>query len=412
MADPIEHESSIEPRKSLRPSSHLLSRPLPVPDKLLRIPSYQIEVTQTSVGSINKGHLKMIEIYPPESIASLILSDSKRKETFQIPVTNISDIQVISEVKGRKKKGENLMIQIKFRGEDGLDNSIKIDLEDKYIKSLMQDVAIVRNNVYDKTCWSPRLLTYTTDNNESKTVDFYPFAPFLAEGEEVIWCNIVTEGLINKKATWIKILTNCRVFDYTFKQHAGTYALLSVIEDVLVTNKRRTSDSSSIGSYGRSRYHLSGTSSGRTTSTTIGDVDFIAGGKVYIKFAGVTDPDGLAAVVKSLRKQQAKIQIASPVQTEIEANQSKTPLNERTSPEDSPMPIEEPSLNIQDTPSDENSQVEKARYTCIQCGYNNPVGSKFCNKCGSQLLPLCPICGSSNPNDATFCNQCGSKINR
>jgi ribosomal protein L40E len=74
------------------------------------------------------------------------------------------------------------------------------------------------------------------------------------------------------------------------------------------------------------------------------------------------------------------IQISNPVQIESKVSQSKV------------------------------EYMQKAQCNCIQCSHDNPVGSKFCNKCGSQLSSLCSECGSSNPTDASFCNQCGSKI--
>jgi hypothetical protein len=201
MAESVENENSIEPKKPLRPSSQELFRPLPVAEKMLRIPLYQMKIFHTSISSINRGHFDQIEVYPIESTASLVLSEKKRKHVLQIPIANISDINVVSEKIGRIKRVENLMVKIVFRGEDSSENSIMIDLEDKLIDSFMQDVETIRNNVYDNSCWSHRLLTYVTDNNEPKTVDFYPFAPFLAEGEEIIWHYIQTEGWLNKKVT-------------------------------------------------------------------------------------------------------------------------------------------------------------------------------------------------------------------
>jgi ribosomal protein L40E len=149
---------------------------------------------------------------------------------------------------------------------------------------------------------------------------------------------------------------------------------------------------------------LSGVGNAKTTSTTVGDVDLYANGRLYIKFTQISDPHGLAAVVKSIRKQQAKM-IFRPIQPEFEVVQ---PEPEIVQPEvnlaDSSMSSEnDPSANIISPKAD-------ARTVCVQCRYNNPDGSKFCNECGSQLSSLCPQCGSSNPPDAKFCNQCGSKI--
>ena len=51
---------------------------------------------------------------------------------------------------------------------------------------------------------------------------------------------------------------------------------------------------------------------------------------------------------------------------------------------------------------------------CEACSTINPLGSRYCLKCGAPLtiekLPVCPICGASNLKDAIFCKQCGSSL--
>lgn len=179
--------------------------------------------------------------------------------------------------------------------------------------------------------------------------------------------------------------------------------LITAIDDVLVTNKSRTSNTGSIGSYSRSRYHMAGVGNAKTTSTTVGDVDLYANGRLYIKFAQISDPYGLAAVVKSIRKQQGRMIFTRPIQPEPEVVQPMVHLAEETiSSENDPS-----TTNI---PTDNIPPVANARTICVQCRHNNLDGSKFCNECGSQLSSSCSKCGSSNPPEASYCNQCGSKI--
>jgi hypothetical protein len=202
----------------------------------------------------------------------------------QIPITNIIETTVVSEKIGKIRKKEDLMVLITFKGEDGQENSIKVDLEDKYIDSFIEDIEAVRRNMYDGTYWHYGLLALPTDGNEPKSFDFYPAAPFLAEGEEIIWSYIRTEGILNKKAVWMDLLTNYRALGYSCKEHKANYMLITGIDDVIVTNKSHTSNTGSIVSYSRSRYHLSGVGNAKTTSTTVGDVDLYANGRLYIKF--------------------------------------------------------------------------------------------------------------------------------
>ncbi|TMG83952.1 MAG: hypothetical protein E6H78_11005 [Betaproteobacteria bacterium] len=49
--------------------------------------------------------------------------------------------------------------------------------------------------------------------------------------------------------------------------------------------------------------------------------------------------------------------------------------------------------------------------SCLFCGHPNPVGSKFCNECGSPLhLNPCPECATINEHDAPKCYQCGAGL--
>ena len=49
---------------------------------------------------------------------------------------------------------------------------------------------------------------------------------------------------------------------------------------------------------------------------------------------------------------------------------------------------------------------------CPKCGANNNKESKFCNKCGNQIIELniCPNCNHENALDAAFCSKCGNKL--
>lgn len=45
---------------------------------------------------------------------------------------------------------------------------------------------------------------------------------------------------------------------------------------------------------------------------------------------------------------------------------------------------------------------------CLSCDHDNPLGSKFCQECGSRLnLKLCKECEAINENAAASCHSCG-----
>jgi class 3 adenylate cyclase/tetratricopeptide (TPR) repeat protein len=48
--------------------------------------------------------------------------------------------------------------------------------------------------------------------------------------------------------------------------------------------------------------------------------------------------------------------------------------------------------------------------TCNGCGFESPVGRKFCGQCGQTLALSCPECNAANPAGFKFCGDCGASI--
>jgi hypothetical protein len=92
------------------------------------------------------------------------------------------------------------------------------------------------------------------------------------------------------------------VLQKSIQQHAASYVSLTALEDVVVMNQRRIWQSTSHGSYGRSRYHIAGTGGSRSTGMTIGDIVFVSQGRPFITFSQVQDPRGLVKLIKSISK--------------------------------------------------------------------------------------------------------------
>jgi len=288
----------------LRPALEQL-RPMISP-KMLEMPSYEIEIVDFSSGFPNRSaaeirNLRHIELHPLEWDGLIVLSNPKEaQEQIEIPVGNIIDIQLISETKGHIMKKEDLMIQIIYRDNNSSssqDNIIKIKL-DKHVDEFFQLIRSTRQKELDGEYWTYRSLTFQTDNNQRRKIGIYPLAPFLVEGEEIIWHQMKTEGILHKRVVWIEALTNYRVYYYDYKQHAGIMVLLPELEDVVVNNQRRVTNTNSVAFYSGSYRNLSDIRNPNGTSMTVGDVVFIAEDKPYITFRQVADPHGLASVVK------------------------------------------------------------------------------------------------------------------
>jgi len=126
--------------------------------------------------------------------------------------------------------------------------------------------------------------------------------PFLLEGESFIWSNLQTDGTIKKRATWLEVVTNYRILQYSIQRHAANYVTLATLEDVVVMNQKKISQSSGYASYGRSRYHIAGIGGSRSTGMTFGDIVFVSQGRPFITFRQVQDPHGLAKLIKSASK--------------------------------------------------------------------------------------------------------------
>ncbi|HSW43883.1 MAG TPA: adenylate/guanylate cyclase domain-containing protein [Patescibacteria group bacterium] len=54
------------------------------------------------------------------------------------------------------------------------------------------------------------------------------------------------------------------------------------------------------------------------------------------------------------------------------------------------------------------TDFDGVRVTCLACGFENPVGVKFCGECGTRLASGCPACGFRNPPGMKFCGECGA----
>ncbi|HEY2353910.1 MAG TPA: adenylate/guanylate cyclase domain-containing protein [Gaiellaceae bacterium] len=47
---------------------------------------------------------------------------------------------------------------------------------------------------------------------------------------------------------------------------------------------------------------------------------------------------------------------------------------------------------------------------CVECGFENAAGRKFCGECGTALAVGCPSCGAANEPGMRFCGECGTAL--
>ena len=142
-----------------------------------------------------------------------------------------------------------------------------------------------------------------------KSVNINPNSVNLSNGEELLWSYNITQGFIRKKAVVMLGISNYRIMRVDLINNTVIgYILLQDLDDVIVMNTSRVSDSIGYSMYAGSggRFmSIAGPRFSSGTSKTVGDIVFIVNGK-KITWSGLPDPTGLKNFVKSLMIQQEK----------------------------------------------------------------------------------------------------------
>lgn len=140
------------------------------------------------------------------------------------------------------------------------------------------------------------------ENGKVKDIILDPSLPALHKEEVVLWSHTAEKGIIKKTPMWRWVITNFRVFDYDEEEQImHRHLLIRDLDDVIVMDPQQTSESSGYGSFNGFAVGFS-----NTKSKTIGDISFLKNGKILVTFGGISDPYGVADMVKSIKKQSYK----------------------------------------------------------------------------------------------------------
>jgi hypothetical protein len=373
------------------------SKPIIGPS-LLEIPKYKIEFV---LGTDDKSHneLDTMEVRPIELDASILFYNSKSKEGPLLPILSIIDIKVVSQTRGIFRKREESMVEISFNNRDNEKKIIKIDLKDKQIDEFLQHVKTIQNKLQNNDILrTSSLLNFKTETGLISSVEIYPMIPFLFQGEEIVWKNIITkEGFDGgKKISWLDLVTNYRIFQYDYINHKGNFILIDEIVDTVVNNLRQLSDSITFKTQDISNYSISGHRDNKIQKGTIGDIVVIDDKKMHITLKNVRDPNELAGVIESIKKQR-NFSVKNIIPS--------IPIGETISDID-----KDKKYNNKEKLT---STLQSDAIICGNCSKKNILNSKFCIKCGQKLnIPnKCNKCNQPNVIDALFCNMCGNKLN-
>jgi ribosomal protein L40E len=198
----------------------------------------------------------------------------------------------------------------------------------------------------------------------------------LGNGEVQLWSFASqTKGFFRVKVVISLVVTNFRIMriDQQNNKVLG-YFLFTWLDDVIVMNTHRVSQSTGYGMYTGYRTRF-GTRSSSGTSKTVGDIVFIINGQ-KVSWGGIPDPTGLKNFIKSIKKT-----------------------------------MYDPLTKLATKTKSARARAETgAGIPCPNCKQQNPKNSQFCNGCGSKLLQICSKCKQSNPIDASFCSKCGSQL--
>ena len=317
-------------------------------EKLVKRFEYDIDVIKYIDGQPNKI-LDNLVIHPIE-VGNTVEFKSKKdaSASFSIPIKDIIAINLPQQKTGSLTK-EDILLEIEFYYSADNKNSISFNVKDISVQQILDQVKTLQK--VEQEYWDTADLEYILDG-EPKTTKLYYRAPFLSEGEGLLWINSKIEGITNKHIRWLEALTNFRAIYYDFTKHESGRIPLSFADDVIVKNKKTISGSDRVGTFTGSVLSIS-----HVSSDTVGDVVFMKGGKPTVTFSQVSDPNDIVSLAQVIIEESFK-----PLRT---SGKTQLPL------------IEGPVLKLKTSKTGE--------LVCPYCGTANQTNTAFCSNCGFAL---------------------------
>ncbi len=382
-----------------------LSRPLTTPDMLV-INEYEVKALVVN-DKKEYNDIDRLRLNPIELGASIFLFNKKEERGFHVPIKLINDVHIVSETVGKIRKKQDLMLFVSYfkntiHHSNNTNNvSLLIDVDDLQINIILKELKIIHQKLQDSKLWTSERIR-TSSGNRNSSINIYPNLPFLFKGEEIIWTNKDTQGIISKKTTSLDLVTNYRILQYDYFNHKGTSILINEIENALINNQRSIPKTSIIGATLKSKILRGGGQIRKEEGDlTYGDViissfdlsDSVLSKKSIITIENVDNPSRIASTIMDTKKK---------LYTESESQYQKKNQYEsnKTTHEF------QPNSSLNDNGNISNEEV------CGKCQSKNLAGSIFCNYCGNKIEQTynCKKCNNVNLKGAIFCNQCGNKL--
>ncbi|MGD0202592.1 MAG: hypothetical protein ABSC20_01640 [Candidatus Bathyarchaeia archaeon] len=134
-------------------------------------------------------------------------------------------------------------------------------------------------------------------------------------GEQVIWSHTIDKGVLSKEIAERWIITNMRAirqFPVTKDNPQEKFVAIGWLDlsDSVVMNQFRKSKGNRVGSFAGvySTGAFVGTATGITSSTSMsyGDIVFLCNDKEVFRFQGISDPNEVNYLIKTLKKESTK----------------------------------------------------------------------------------------------------------
>ena len=239
----------------------------------------------------------------------LVKKVRKGYDEYLIELKNLKDIKIIEQTSGYIIKRQDLLLEITFVDDDSAGivkerHTIMIDVEENDAYTIIDLVKKFKDIEENSGFWTRSQVTYHIPNGKQITSDIFLEAPFVIQGEIVKWIWWIVERKEDKVTiSYLRALTNFRVFKYNYKVHNGRAMPLKNIEDVSVIireeNKKGISkNESKYGVFTEGCKIVECNETNIAKVKTIGDVTFIANGEPFATFRSVGNPEDIARIVK------------------------------------------------------------------------------------------------------------------
>jgi double zinc ribbon protein len=395
---------------SSKPTIKKVSAKPIVGPSLLEISVYKIKFSSDKDDNSYRN-LNMMEIRPIELDSSILFYNKRNKEGPLLPISLIRDIKKISKYEGVFfKKKEISQVEISFDNQSKEKKTIRIDIEENKIDKFLQQINDIQNKLQNdnKKFTQSSILNFISEGGKASPIEVFPEAPFLSQGEEILWKNIITKnGLeVNAKVDYVYLVTNYRIFHYSYTNHQGNFILINQIKDIVIekiNSKSKTNDIENKAKENNKKDNINNNNNNNNRS--IGDVTVTSNEeKPPVIFKDISDPSAVANIIKSLKK-QCSFHLGQIVSPSFLTNESHFKNKGEIENEDSNIKRDKNNTSIQPLSKQDN-------LVCNNCRKTNSANSNFCNKCGYKLnlSKKCIKCNYPNSADAIFCNICGNKF--